>query len=45
MLDVPQCFDQCDQFAIYAQLQYRCAGVVDASGCDLLFDLCFVEKV
>jgi len=45
VLDVSDCFDQCDQLEIHPQLQYRRPRVVGASGRDLLFDLYRVEKV
>jgi hypothetical protein len=45
VLDVPLGFDQRDQLEIYPQLQHRRAGVVGASGRDVLFDLCGIKKV
>jgi len=45
VLDVPVGFDECDQFEIYPKLQHWRARVANASGGDLLFDLCGVEKV
>jgi ribosomal protein S27AE len=45
VLDVPIGFDQRDQLEIYPQLQHWSAGVVGASGRDVLFDLRGIKKV
>jgi hypothetical protein len=44
VLDVPARLTSVTNSTVYSQLQYRRAGVVDASGRDLLFDL-YVWKV
>ena len=45
MFDVSGVADQRHQLTVHSQLQYRRAGVVSASGHDLLFDIYCVEKV
>jgi len=45
MFDVSRVIDQRRQLTVHSQLQYRCFGVADTAGVDILFDLYCFEKV